>query len=32
MQNKREFYLELGVLTKNVIVVLLIALAEVALR
>ena len=31
-QNKREFYLELGVLTKNVIVMLLIVLAEAALR
>jgi hypothetical protein len=31
-QNKREFYLELGVLTKNVIVMLLIVVAEAALR
>ena len=27
-QNKREFYLELGVLTKNVTVMLLIVLTE----
>jgi hypothetical protein len=31
-QNKREFYLELGVLTKNVTVMFLIVLAEAALR
>jgi hypothetical protein len=31
-QNKREFYLELGVLTKNVTVMLLVVLAEAALR
>jgi hypothetical protein len=31
-QNKREFYLELGVLTKNVTVLLRIVLAEAALR
>jgi hypothetical protein len=31
-QNKREFYLELGVLTKNVTIMLLIVLAEAALR
>jgi hypothetical protein len=29
--NKREFYLELGVLTKNVIVMLFIVLTEAAL-
>jgi hypothetical protein len=31
-QNIREFYLELGVLTKNVTVMLLIVLAEAALK
>jgi hypothetical protein len=31
-QNKREFYLELGVLIKKVPVMLLIVLAEAALR
>ena len=31
-QNKREYYLELGVLTKNVTIMLLIVLAEAALR
>jgi hypothetical protein len=31
-QNKREFYLEIGVLTKNVTIMLLIVLAEAALR
>jgi hypothetical protein len=31
-QNKREFYLELGVLTNNVTVLLRIVLAEAALR
>jgi hypothetical protein len=30
-QNTREFYLELGVLTKNVTVMLFIVLAEAAL-